>query len=316
MTVNSTLKKWLKAIAWSAFAIVLVITIVGIYNGVTHNTNEQKAYWSKQQHLDGYVLNDSLDVIDNGNGISIINNVTNEVCAENIQFDWVQHSADSLSVFCSDGKRGFYNRYTGRIAIPAEYRRAWIFSDNLAAVQKNGYIGFINRRGEVVIPFKFPYHGNPLSKFVFSDGHCVVANEKGKCGVIDTLGNWLIQPIYKNINLQKEYAVVFNPGAAMQVDYQGRIINSFVVDQIEELFFTRMTVQIIEGMPQNVEQYISTGCFAYTIGGRVGLMNAQCKRLTEALYEQIEAKSATMFVATLIGYEGQVIIDNNGNVVR
>lgn len=102
----------------------------------------------------------------------------------------------------------------------------------------------------------------------------------------------------------------------MQVDYQGRIINSFVVDQIEELFFTRMTVQIIEGMPQNVEQYISTGCFAYTIGGRVGLMNAQCKRLTEALYEQIEAKSATMFVATLIGYEGQVIIDNNGNVVR
>ena len=45
-------------------------------------------------------------------------------------------------------------------------------------------------------------------------------------------------------------------------------------------------------------------------------MNAQCKRLTEALYEQIEAKSATMFVATLIGYEGQVIIDNNGNVVR
>ena len=65
MTVNSTLKKWLKAIAWSAFAIVLVITIVGIYNGVTHNTNEQKAYWSEQQHLDGYVLNDSLDVIDN-----------------------------------------------------------------------------------------------------------------------------------------------------------------------------------------------------------------------------------------------------------
>ena len=113
MTVNSTLKKWLKAIAWSAFAIVLVITIVGIYNGVTHNTNEQKAYWSEQQHLDGYVLNDSLDVIDNGNGISIINNVTNEVCAENIRFDWVQHSADSLSVFCSDGKRGFYNRYTG-----------------------------------------------------------------------------------------------------------------------------------------------------------------------------------------------------------
>ena len=53
MTVNSTLKKWLKAIAWSAFAIVLVITIVGIYNGVTHNTNEQKAYWSEQQHLDG-----------------------------------------------------------------------------------------------------------------------------------------------------------------------------------------------------------------------------------------------------------------------
>ena len=94
---------------------------------------------------------------ENDGNISIKNTETGEVTAEKIKFDWTSASPnDSLGVFCSDGKRGYYNSYTGKIVVEAQYRRAWVFSEGLAAVQKNGHIGFINRKGEVVIPFRYP----------------------------------------------------------------------------------------------------------------------------------------------------------------
>ena len=129
--------------------------------------------------------------------VTIKNEVTGKVTIKDIKLDWTQESSrDSLAVFCSEKKRGYYNMYTGEIAVPAQYRRAWVFAEGVAAVQKNGMIGFIDHKGNTVIDFQFPYHGNPLSEFVFSDGHCVVADTLGKCGVIDKKGNWLIKPEY------------------------------------------------------------------------------------------------------------------------
>lgn len=309
-------RKWFKRVIYGITVVIVLIIAVKIVTNISKDQEMADAEWSNQQHLDGYVLNDSLEVTRNDEGITIKNSYTDEVRAKDIQFDWVYHSNDTLSVFCSDNKRGYYNRYTGRIVIPALYRRAWVFSGNLAAVQKNGYIGFVNRRGEVAIPFKYPYHGNPLTSFLFKDGHCVVANEEGKCGVIDTVGNWVIRPLYKNVSLQKDYAVVFNPGSAMQIDFHGVVMNSFIVDNIQELYYTQTAWETVNGERQWVERNLPTGYFSYIVGGQVGLMDAHCNRLTEAIYESIEAKSPTMFVATLIGYEGKVIIDNNGKVIK
>lgn len=296
---------------------VVVAGITGNYFYRLHQQKKQQEMeWSDEQHLDGYVLNDSLVVEQNNGKITITNSVTKEVRAKDIQFDWVFHSSDSLSVFCSDGKRGYYNRYTGRIVVKPEYRRAWTYSNNLAGVQKNGYIGFIDRKGNVVIPFRYPYHGNPLSSFVFSDGHCVVANEKGKCGVIDTLGRWVVKPEYKDVKLQRDFVVVSNPGHVMQLDYKGNVINSFVVDFVEELYYQRTAIEIVKDEPRSVTQQISTGFFAYSIGNRIGLMNQNCERLTEAIYSGIIAKSPNMFVASLPGYGGRVIINSKGQVVK
>ena len=96
----------------------------------------------------GLLMNDDLVAIKEEDGnITIKNTETGEITAEKIKFDWTSSSPnDSLGVFCTDGKRGYYNSYTGKIVVPAQYRRAWIFSEGLAAVQKNGMIGFINRK--------------------------------------------------------------------------------------------------------------------------------------------------------------------------
>ena len=220
-------------------------------------------------------------------------------------------------MFCTDKKRGYYNSYTGKIVIPAQYRRAWVFSEGLAAVQKNGMIGFINRKGDVVIPFRYPYHGNPLSSFVFENGHCIVADTTGKCGVINKKGEWIIQPKYDNIDAYEEYVIASSAGVRKQLTYEEKTINSFVVDNIKALTFTekeRYENKDGEIVYQDIE--VKTGLFSYSVGGRCGLMDANCRRLTDPLYSRIIAVDKNMYRALLLDSYSEVILNGRGEVMR
>jgi hypothetical protein len=267
----------------------------------------------------GLLLNDNLVAIheDDGN-ITIKNTETGEVTAEKIKFDWTSSSPnDSLGVFCSDGKRGYYNSYTGKIVVPAQYRRAWVFSEGLAAVQKNGMIGFINRKGEVVIPFRYPYHGNPLSEFVFDNGHWIVADTTGKCGVINRKGEWIIHPKYDNIDAYEEYVIASSAGVRKQLTYEEKVINSFVVDNIKALTFTeKERYENKDGEIVYLDIEVKTGLFSYSVGGRCGLMDANCRRLTEPLYSRIIAVDKNMYRALLLDSYSEVILNSRGEVMK
>lgn len=299
------------AATWIMIAIIVVIALISSCskdNSISEDASDS-----------GMLLNDDLVAIKESDGnLTIKNTETGEVTAEKIKFDWTSSSPnDSLGVFCSKGKRGYYNSYTGKIVVEAQYRRAWIFSEGLAAVQKNGHIGFINRKGETVIPFHFPYHGNPLSEFVFKNGHCVVADTTGKCGVIDREGKWLIKPLYDNISIYEDHAIVSKAGIRMQVDYDGRVLNAFVLDAIEALTYTEQErFENREGEIEYISKTIKTGLFAYRVGGRWGLMDSNCNRLTEPLYSNIAAVDKNMFRATLLDRYSEVILNSRGIVMR
>lgn len=268
---------------------------------------------------EGLLMNDDLVAIkeDDGN-ITIKNTQTGEVTAEKIKFDWTSSSPnDSLGVFCTDKKRGYYNSYTGKIVIPAQYRRAWVFSEGLAAVQKNGMIGFINRKGEVVIPFRYPYHGNPLSSFVFENGHCIVADTTGKCGVINRKGEWIIHPKYDNIDAYEEYVIASSAGVRKQLTYEEKTINSFVVDNIKALTFTeKERYENKDGEIVYLDIEVKTGLFSYSVGGRCGLMDANCRRLTDPLYSRIIAVDKNMYRALLLDSYSEVILNGRGEVMK
>lgn len=267
----------------------------------------------------GLLMNDDLVAIKEEDGnITIKNTETGEITAEKIKFDWTSSSPnDSLGVFCTDGKRGYYNSYTGKIVVPAQYRRAWIFSEGLAAVQKNGMIGFINRKGDVVIPFRYPYHGNPLSEFVFDKGHCIVADTTGKCGVINRKGEWIIKPKYDNIDAYEEYVIATSAGVRKQLTYEGKVINSFVVDNIKALTYTEQErYENREGEIVYLDREIQTGMFSYSVGGQCGLMDANCKRLTEPLYSRIIAVNKNMYRALLLDSYSEVILNGRGEVMK
>ena len=263
----------------------------------------------------GLLKNDDIEILRSDDGaLSFRNKATGKVTIRNIKIDWTQDSAnDSLSVFCSEGKRGYYNSFTGEIAVPAQYRRAWVFSDGLAAVQKNGNIGFIDHHGNIIIDFLFPFHGNPLSSFLFRNGVCVVANDEGKCGVIDKKGNWLISPEYDYVSTFKEYAVVTADGVRKQVTYDGKVLNSFVLDDIEELSYYRD--EYTKGYDEvTVTHY--TGLYAYRVGGRWGLMDSMCNRLTEPLYSSISAVDRNIFRARLLDDYSEVILNAKGEIMK
>ena len=302
-------------IAVSAWVFIGLVTIPPIVTSCS--SDNDKIVESATES--GLLLGDDLVAIKSSDGkVSIKNTATGKVTIKDIKLDWTTSSPnDSLSVYCTEGKRGYYNAYTGEIAIPAQYRRAWVFSEGIAAVQKNGMIGFIDHKGRTVIDFKFPYHGNPLSEFTFKHGHCVAADTTGKCGVINKQGEWIIKPEYDNVSAYEEYAIVSKAGVRMQVGYDGKVLNSFVLDDIDRLTYTvQERYENREGEIEYLDKEIDTGLFSYRVGGRCGLMDANCHRLTEPLYKSITAVDKNMFRATLIDYYSEVILNAKGEVMK
>lgn len=302
-------------IAVSAWVFIGLVTIPPIVTSCSSD-NDKVVEMATES---GLLLGDDLVAIKSSDGkVSIKNTATGKVTIKDIRLDWTTSSPnDSLSVYCTEGKRGYYNAYTGEIAIPAQYRRAWVFSEGIAAVQKNGMIGFIDHKGRTVIDFKFPYHGNPLSEFTFKHGHCVAADTTGKCGVINKQGEWIIKPEYDNVSAYEEYAIVSKAGVRMQVGYDGKVLNSFVLDDIDRLTYTvQERYENREGEIEYLDKEIDTGLFSYRVGGRCGLMDANCHRLTEPLYKSITAVDKNMFRATLIDYYSEVILNAKGEVMK
>ena len=302
-------------IAVSAWVFIGLVTIPPIVTSCS--SDNDKIVESATES--GLLLGDDLVAVKGSDGkVSIKNTATGKVTIKDIRLDWTTSSPnDSLSVYCTEGKRGYYNAYTGEIAIPAQYRRAWVFSEGIAAVQKNGMIGFIDHKGRTVIDFKYPYHGNPLSEFTFKHGHCVAADTTGKCGVINKHGNWIIKPEYDNVSAYEEYAIVSKAGVRMQVGYDGKVLNSFVLDDIDRLTYTvQERYENREGEIEYLDKEIDTGLFSYRVGGRCGLMDANCHRLTEPLYKSITAVDKNMFRATLIDYYSEVILNAKGEVMK
>lgn len=126
----------------------------------------------------------------------IQNFITGEVIAKDI--DWIALPADedSLIVYSKDDKRGYINRFSGEIAIPAKYSKAWVFSGGVAAVAEGDSVYFIDHSGKAVNNKKLAY--NPKNHgYVFHGDYCAMAVDDGLMGLIDRNGNWAVEPKYQ-----------------------------------------------------------------------------------------------------------------------
>lgn len=222
----------------------------------------------------------------------VYDKVAEKVMLENV--DWVVVSADhdSLAVFAKEGKRGYINRFTGEIAISNIYSRAWVFSEGLAAVEKDGKLQFIDHGGNVAIKDSFMPH-NEQSSFVFHQGYCLLKNPvNGSLGLIDKTGSWALKPEFLNITRVDSLWVVKKRDGEMAVldgemrlvlpfmrgkyyiigdeilavmpshvirkyDLKGRIVEPFFVRNIEQMTYSTGELRYMVSERREDEDYIS-----------------------------------------------------------
>lgn len=182
---------WKSLLGVAAVAVVFIGVVLAYAAYDKKNSYYNKQWLSKDVVVRYYYYKDTHEVYNTKLKKVTLKNCDNVVGAS---------EGDSLTVFFKNNLRGFLNANTGKVVIPAQYKKAWVFSEGMAAVMDHsGKIGFINKENEVVLPFVYDYRENWPIDYYFSNGYCVMTDERGACGVIDKEGNWVMEPKYDSI---------------------------------------------------------------------------------------------------------------------
>ena len=287
----------------------------------------------------------------NDNTVRIWNKATKKYTTKRIR--WVSGDpceGDSLTVFCDkDGKRGYVNVKTGRIVIPAQYSKAWNFSEGLAAVLgKDSCIGFIDKDNQLVIDYVIPLVNG--MDYIFRDGYClvmryvdgidhyalyrkdgslalnwshtridesyggyrVVGNEEGYW-LVDDEFNKVFPDVYDRVVRSKENnGVYITKNHVKQLwAYDGTVIEPFVIDST-----FRLEYDVMNEDGDGYSQVMVDDIMVYLVDGWEGLMDARTGRIiTPARYWNIKMVSKDLLEAELgYGSEG-VILDRTGRVI-
>lgn len=203
---------------------------------------------------------------------------------------------DSIGLYRRGKKWGFYNRNTQEMMLkdasggPQEYDNVGFFSCGLAAVQRDGKIGFVDMRGNMPIPFSYLSLTNDnVKSIIFLYGYCKIAGRDGRFGVIDKRGNWMIQPIYTDLSLTESCVFASTATTRVQLAYDGTVLHSDMMVRVEPLQYA-----------ENV-----TGFHVYYVcteehHERCGLMDKEGQRLTAPIYRRIEALGNNLFRCYLL----------------
>ena len=258
---------------------------------------------------------------------------------------------DSLTVFCDkDGKRGYLNINTGEIVIPAQYSKAWQFSEGLGAVLgANNKIGFIDSDNNLVIGYEIPFVKG--FDYIFKDGYCVVkfweidryrygayakdgsmvmgwnytridepdengyrivANEDG-CWLYDRDFNKVLPDTYDSIQMARgnEGVYVTKNHVKQLLAFDRKVLEPFIIDDTYHLkYMTRYHADEAD------EYELVMEILVYRVDRWEGLMDARTgKVITPAKYWSFEMISKDLINADLGYGEEGVILDKRGRVV-
>ncbi len=192
---------------WGLFATSCTI-IVTIFAGTLicflyHEACREFRYYQNKSCYWSTYISRNITLYDNGDGKAWVeDDRTGEKTLTGIA--WISKplgEKDSLIVYSDGKKRGYFNMYTGRVALPATYNHAWVFSDGIAAIEENGIIKFINSKGHLAFDRTLEYDPNH-DGYVFHGGYCIIdENNDKKYGLMNTLGVTIIPEEYSNIRV-------------------------------------------------------------------------------------------------------------------
>ena len=199
------------AIFMAMLAIAATLAMIDEYGPRHKECNDPTCYENTFVSRDIY-YHDHLD----GKGY-IYNILTGERTVKHIAWIAKPLGNDCLVCFSDGKKRGYFNKFTGQLVIPAKYNHAWIFSDGLASVEEDGFIKFIDVTGNVVFEPGLRYHAW-MDGYVFHGGYCVIYNENNDLyALIDKTGKMVLPAEYKNILVCNDSLICVEKGKEMGV---------------------------------------------------------------------------------------------------
>ncbi len=304
------------------------------------------------KHISNYIVHQSSWRYDSGR---VYDERQKKVVLEDV--DWVVTSEDndSLAVYARNGKRGYLNRFTGEVVILESYTRAWVFSEGLAAVEKDGDLLFINQSGEVVIDKGFEvYYNEP--KYAFKGGYCVIHDHvTGNSGLIDKNGEWVLKPEYTVVSniyglwkvnkcdafglftaeldtlfpAENKYISVYsdvievthNDHTTKRYDWKGNVLVDFVIDEISNIRYEtdelRNDIIDCEGSERDIHVYGIANRQIYKVSD--GYYTAYCGLISREGKRITPPIYKSIYAISKNRYLCQpqgIIIDDNGDVVE
>ncbi len=260
--------------------------------------------------------------------------------------DWIAspEDGDSLIVFAKNKKRGFFNRYTGEVDIPAEYDAAWCFNDGVAGVCVGDSVFFINHDGNPINSRKYlrmpgrnyAYHGN---YFAFTEngkkglvdrkGNVTIpavyddissmdhnlwcVNSEGKYGTVNADGKFIIPCEYKDIFIYPEggIVVVAEDNSKKKMDYNGVVTDDFVYD------YTQLLEYYSEEYDKDGERLQKPAdLLIYCSNGHYGLIDKKGKPVTPPIYSSITAYTSDLFECQIDNYGEYLLLNVTGEKVN
>ena len=276
----------------------------------------------------------------------LYNTTLGQRTATGVQWICKSSDGDSLACFCTveEHKRGYFNRFTGEVAIPAQYDKAWIFSEGVACVLDKGVLHFIDHKGQTLMGKVFPYTER-IDDYCFHNGLCQMLGDNNCIGLIDKQGSWVVSPEYYEMAYDtKGFWLVqardWNYGL---LDAKGQMLLPVEYDNItvhheDSCIFVRRLDHLnqvldfecniinpcnfveVEKMEYSTDEYDEEGvmksatakCLRYrTIDWNYGLMDKNGNMITPPSYSSIVSIGYDRYHCD--GPNGSVILDSKGN---
>ena len=326
---------------------VLVFTLAFCFFFYEKELKDERFYTS--EYYDTQITNYIWYHNSDSDGVGYVFNCeTGEKTLKNVSWVAKSKDGDRLAVFSTGKKRGYFDIYTGKEVIPARYAKAWIFSEGIAGVSENDSLFFIDHFGKKVFE-----HGFVLSEegedFCFHGGYCRLINEKGKMGLIDRNGTWVLTPEYDNLEREgRGYWSAYKEGhwgvfsdslevvlaceyelvtvsedngiyvslvdhTQKRCDYDGTVLDHFICGDVYQLSYDTGIYD-----EEGNTMMATARCWMYAVEtGYYGLMGTDGRPITPPVYASIEALGKDIYRCSY-DYRGVVntILDSKGKVVN
>ncbi len=321
--INSISLKW-QILGLLLIAIGIFATVTFLINNVMdwYDDIMSDKYYISEQMGDKYEVHTYYD----GERICIAEKGCHSAVVDNIE--WVNgNNNDSLWVVAKDERRAYFNTHTGELATPFVYRKAWCYSEGVAAVvNENDQLLFINTQGTPAFNLTLKYNQQMFFDYKFRNGMCPMVDTTGKVGLIDRSGKWFEEPNYdsitfigdtycgywslmrddslKVINANGHTVINMTPGHKLNLTNDGslevwhQLRPGKLYDTTGNLLANQTYWNLTNIDSYNDYKEISTDALVYyTDYNHCGMLSINGQILTDAKYSEIESIGKNLFRA-------------------